>query len=278
MKTKKTVLSILLVVLILGAGVSLFKVIQIYSEYSRGKAEYESLEEYASVESTVEENAVNESQEVESEPVQEEPKEPSKIQVRLDIDTATLKEINPDFIGWLYYEPAEINYPVVRDRGDDYYEHYSFEQEKNSSGAIFLDYVCKPNFTAFNSVVYGHNMNNGTMFGSLNELLKDTTLIEEDPYFYIFTDKEILMYEIFAGYYASAKSDTYKIQIDYTMEDKKAYLEYIDGVAQYRNEEALNLDTLNEETMICTLSTCHGLHSGNRTVIHGVLIEREQRD
>lgn len=286
MKTKKTVLIILLAVFILGAGVSLFKVIQIYGEYSRGRAEYESLEEYASVKGNDETDASDETVNTEADNLQdtasssedEEPKEPSKIQVRLDIDTETLKEINPDFIGWLYYEPAEINYPVVRDRGDDYYEHHSFEQEENSSGAIFLDYVCKPNFTAFNSVIYGHNMKNGAMFGMLNELLKDPTLIDENPYFYVYTDKEILMYEIFAGYYTSAKSDTYGIQIDYTMEDKQAYLEYIDGIAQYRNEDVLNLNTLNDETMICTLSTCHGFHSGNRTVLHGVLIEREQRD
>lgn len=278
-KTIRIILTIVFVAFIIAAGISTYKVISIYREYAKGVNEYDALEEY--VEVTEEIETPNEPEEVktvsEETPAPEAAKE-SKIKINLDIDTQSLKDINPDFIGWIYYEPLEISYPIVMDRGDEYYEHYSFEQERSASGAIFLDYVCKPNFTAFNSIVYGHNMKNGTMFGSLNELLKDTSTIEENPYFYIFTDKEIFMYQIFAGYYASAKSNTYvMLQIDYSMEDKQKYLEYIDSVAEYRNEDALSMASLDDDTMLCTLSTCHGVNSGNRTVIHGVLVAREAR-
>lgn len=267
-KRNKAPLIVILVIMLVGVGVSLFGLIRTFSGYAKDRAAYEELENQVSI---IEESAQTEGEEDKAQEVVEE----SKIKVRLNMNYEELKDINPDYMGWIYYEPLEISYPVVMDRGDGFYENHAFDTSSNSAGAIFADYLCKPNLTSFNTIIYGHNMRDNSMFGALNNLIKDETIIESDPYFYIYTEKEALMYQIFAAYYAPMNSKTYDIKLDYSTNERKEYIEYIDGVAEYRNQKTLSVDTLDEDTRICTLSTCHGLRSGNRTIIHGVLIARE---
>lgn len=277
-KTLRTILKILLVVLLIGAGVSVGGIVYTMNQYSSSIKEYENLEQYVTVDNDVkvEEPVIEEAEPEEVQEEEAEPEKPSMIRVDFDMDVAALKAKNSDFIGWLYYEPLELSYPIVKGKGDDYYEHYSFEQEKNVAGAIFLDYLSKPNLESFNSIVYGHNMRNGTMFGSLNELITDPGIIEADPYFYIFTEKEAFMYQIVSAYYTPVGSDTYEIDLDYTLEDMERYVKYMESVSLFKSEEFFDQE-VTEDMKICTLSTCHGLHSTSRTVVHGVLIAREER-
>lgn len=250
-------------VLIAVSGVNIYLLSR---EYQAGINEYKDLEQYATVEEAPEAEKVIE--EVTKESVKEEKE--SQIPVSIALNHTYLKSINEDFKGWLYYEPLELSYPVVRGDDNDYYTHYTFEKEKNNSGAIFMDFLNKPDFSDYNTIVYGHNMRNGTMFGSLKKLLNDTEMIEEDPYFYVFTEDKSYMYEIFAVYITRADSQTYDL-ID-TAEDQEEYLEYIEKTATWLSDKEVT-----GEDKVVTLSTCHGLHSNNRTVVHGVLIVEEDR-
>ncbi len=235
-------------------------------EYRAGINEYRDLEQYVEV---VEEPesvpSAEEGEEADQEEIQE-----SVIPVSLEIDFDKLKEINGDFVGWLYYAPLDLSYPIVRGDDNDYYTHYTFENENNSSGAIFMDFLNRPNMDNYNTIIYGHNMRNGTMFGSLKKLLNDASIIEEDPYFYIFTEDQAFMYEIASVYITNSESATYNL-IE-TEEDQQEYIEYIQEVSTwFWDKEIASSDK------IVTLSTCHGLHSTNRTVVHGVLIAAEDR-
>ncbi len=198
------------------------------------------------------------------------------IPVSIDVDFDSLKSINKDFIGWIVYDPIELSYPVVKDKGDDFYEHYSFDLEKNLAGAIFLDYICKPDLSGFNSIIYGHNMRNGTMFGSLKKVIQDQSLIEHDPYFYIFTEDEAYMYRIVCTYLTTQNSKTYELNFDYELSDMQAYVDYMKEVGQYK-DEAFFSEPVTEDLRLVTLSTCHGLHSKERTVVHGVLVAQQKR-
>jgi len=251
------------VVLIVVASVNIFILAR---EYRAGINEYRDLEQYVEVvEETESTSQADEGEQAE----QQETKE-SVIPVSLEIDFDQLKEINGDLVGWLYYEPLDISYPIVRGDDNDYYTHYTFENEKNSSGAIFMDFLNKPNMDNYNTIIYGHNMRNGTMFGSLKKLLNDDSIIEEDPYFYIFTEDQAFMYEIASVYITTSESDTYNL-IE-TQEDQQDYINYILEVSTWLwDKEIASSDK------IVTLSTCHGLHSTNRTVVHGVLIASEDR-
>jgi len=280
MSKEKTrlILKITLGILVSVAIVSGIAAGSILYQYSHSINQYQKLETYVKVDNPLssEVSTVEKIPEAELDEKVEEAKPVSQINIDFDMDYASLKEINDDLMGWIYYEPIELSYPVVMDKGDDYYEHYSFENERNVAGAIFVDYLCREDFNSFNTVIYGHNMRNGSMFGSLNKLIDDQSIITENPYFYIFTENEAMKYEIVAAYYSQASSRTYHLALDYTLDEMKEYVEYIDSVAKYKNEDFFSKE-ITEDTKLCTLSTCHGVNSTSRTVIQGVLVAREPR-
>jgi sortase B len=262
---KNRIWQIVLIVSLALAVVSGINVFKLSREYQEGINTYASLEQYVSIEEEPEtEVAEKQEQTGEEETVQ------SVIPISLDVQYEELKEINSDFTGWLYYEPLEISYPITRGNDNEYYTEYTFENVKNSSGGIFMDFLNRKDYSDYNTIIYGHNMRNGTMFGSLKKLLNDESIITENPYFYIFTEDKAYMYEIFAVYITTADSATYDLVN--SEEDQSDYLAYIQQTAAYLSDKEVTASD-----RIVTLSTCHGLHSNNRTVVHGVLIAEEDR-
>ncbi len=83
--------------------------------------------------------------------------------------SAGLKEMNPDYVFWLQIPNTEIDYPVVQ-RDNDYYLKRDFFGEKNKHGTIFLDERCDVQGDFL--LIHGHNMKDGTMFGSLRDFKK----------------------------------------------------------------------------------------------------------
>ena len=275
---KNQILKIVLATSLLLMVVAITNIVLLSRDYQKGINTYADLEQYA----TVTEDSVQAAQEIKdtadsenTEEVVEEITEEPQIAVDLDIDYDALTKINSDFVGWIYYAPLELSYPIVRGIDNDYYTHYTFENVKNSSGAIFMDFLNKPDFSHFNTIIYGHNMRNGTMFGSLKKLLNDPSIIEEDPYIYIFTKDKVMMYEICAAYITNASSHTY--DLTQTVEEQADYVDYIRDAATYYRDDTMLKESLTEDTKLITLSTCHGLHTSNRTVIHGVLIASKDR-
>lgn len=262
---RKNIYRIILAISLIVMIVAVVNIVILSREYQAGINEYKALEQYVEVVDNM-----KPIQKEETEDVQEEAVKESVIPVSLQIDYAQLKTINEDFVGWIYYEPLELSYPIVRGNDNEHYTHYTFENESNSSGAIFMDFLNRPNFEDFNTIIYGHNMRNGTMFGSLKKLLNDNSIIEENPYFYIFTEDRAFMYEIASVYITNSESATYDL-IE-TEEDQSNYIEYIKGVSTWSWDKEIV-----PQDKIVTLSTCHGLHSTNRTVVHGVLIAAEDR-
>ena len=253
---------IVLIVSLAAVVISGINVFRLSREYQKGINEYQQLESYASVK----EEAPVQEESTEAEETEEE----SLIPVSVDIQYDELKKINEDFAGWLYYEPLDISYPIVRGNDNDYYTHYTFEGEKNSSGAIFMDFLNKTDYSDYNTIVYGHNMRNGTMFGSLKKMLNDFSIQEENPNFYVFTEDKAYMYEIFAVYLTQADSRTYDLIRN--EEEQQGFLDYVDETATWRSDKVVSAFD-----KVMTLSTCHGLHSNNRTIILGVLVASEDR-
>lgn len=231
-------------------GVSAWKLIAIYSEYGRGEAEYHNLQ--AAI--ITREKGISGNKEAEP---------------FLQIDFAKLSGINKDVIGWISYAPLAISHPVVQGTDNEYYTHYTFEKEKNSMASIFVDCNNAPDFTDYNTIIYGHNMKNGTMFGSLKKMAQNLELCRENPNIIIYREDGIYTYKILAFYYTDANSSTYDL-----CTDEKQYQEYqkmIQSKAVYYNEELEN--EMNTEEPMITLSTCSGSHSTNRLVVHALLQE-----
>lgn len=88
-------------------------------------------------------------------------------------DIEKLYDINPDFAGILSIPSLGLTYPVVQGTDNEKYLHYTFEGRKNPAGCLFMDHKNNRSFTDDNTVVYGHNMKDGSMFGSLKRFIKE---------------------------------------------------------------------------------------------------------
>ena len=178
-KKKKTVgdhiLTIVLIVAICIFRYAAFNLYHIYTEYKKGTDEYNSISEMA-----VTERDPDQVEEI------DQPDEQPVAPVSIDFDS--LRSINEDVIGWIYVEALDgVSYPVVKGTDNDQYLHLTYEKNYNFAGTIFIDYENKADFSDCNTLVYGHNMKNGTMFGQLKNFSKDDSAYNKSKYFWIFT-------------------------------------------------------------------------------------------
>ncbi|MCI7812094.1 MAG: class B sortase [Lachnospiraceae bacterium] len=191
----------------------------------------------------------------------------AKVKKRVDFEE--LQKINPEIIGWLYVEAIDsINYPITQTEDNAYYLSHTFKKTDNIAGSIFLDCDTKPNFTETNSVIYGHNMKNGSMFGKLNLFYKEETY-EESKYFWIYTPDLYYKYEIFSCVEVGAISKTYQRQFE-SDRDFEDYLETM------KENSIIKTDTkVTASDKIVTLSTCTA-SSDVRFVVQGKLVRAYQ--
>lgn len=187
----------------------------------------------------------------------------------LSIDMDMLKEMNGDFRGWIYFPAVEVSYPVVQGEDNDYYLKHSFEDEKSNSGCIFMDCGASPDWSDRNTFVFGHNMRNGSMFGTFKKLVDDPSLLDANPRFYIYTEDEVYTYEIFSYYMTKSDSNRYMV-----FSSDENYDQYTSWAVENSNQ-AFDVD-LSERPNIVSLSTCYGsAGTSRRVLIHGVLTAAE---
>lgn len=187
----------------------------------------------------------------------------------LSIDFKELKNINESLACVLYVPALDMTYPVVYSKDNDDYLHKTFEGKYNFAGCIFYDYLSERGFKGYNTFIFGHNMKNGSMFGTLKKLNSEPGLAAENPYFYIYTDGQVRKYEIFSFYQTISSSKTYD---DILSEED--YDAYIDRALKNSNfTDYIGDIDFGERPGIVTLSTCSGRSGGNeRFVVHGALI------
>ena len=128
-----------------------YKIYDDQKEYQVAKNEYEELENIAVSYPLVEDEAA-----ITDYPL-------------LQIDFDRLKSINDDVVAWIYFPALDISYPVVHENEIDEYLYVTFDGTSNKSGSIFEDVLSDPEFRGMHDIVFGHNMKNGTMFGSLDK-------------------------------------------------------------------------------------------------------------
>ena len=197
-----------------------------------------------------------------------------------NIDVEGLLGANPDFVCWLYYPDGKIDLPVVKEREDDIngYLHRTFEGKKNTAGCVFMPYDASSDFKDLNTFLYGHNMANGSMFGSLKYLKRDSETNFKDPYFYIWTkDRERMLYRVVSMYVVDYRSEMYSVPV--TLEGYVDYLAKalelgsVEGYVPFTQEET---DAMGHAKPLVTLSVCFGrAGTSNRLLITGVELLRE---
>ena len=182
------------------------------------------------------------------------------------IDFTALKEINSDTIGWLKVKGTNIEYVVVKGNDNDYYLHHNFEKQKNNAGWILADYRNKFDYTDYNTVIYGHNMKNASMFGTLKNILKEEWYNnEENRHIVLVTEKGTFIYEVFSVY--EEKASDYPIQTGFSSDNE--YLKFLNTVKD-KSIKDFNVE-LSVEKCIITLSTC-GNDNRNRVILHAIKV------
>lgn len=178
----------------------------------------------------------------------------------LTIDFEALLAENPDTVAWIDFPGQDVSYPIVQSEDNSHYLEYSFEGIKSAYGAIFLDYRNQGLMNDGNTVIYGHNMKNGSMFSFLKKY-REQDYYEKYPYFDIYTPGQAYRCEIIACARLKVETWHYRVQLR-SSEVRQAYIDLICGEADYEIpfEPALGAP-------LVLLSTCSGSDHDYRFVI-----------
>ena len=180
------------------------------------------------------------------------------------MDFAALREVNPDILGWILIPNTRVSYPFLQGTDNDYYLRRTWRKGSSAVGAIFVEAGNSGDLTDFNTIIYGHNMNNGSMFGSLKKY-KSQDYFRQHPYIYLTTDAGSARYEIFAAYEAATDSETYRLGFG-SESAKQAFLDDCAGRSVIDTGV-----TPQVWDRIITLSTCTGRGHETRWVVQARL-------
>ena len=257
MKIKRIICTILILIFASGIVIGAIQLYKQHREYSEGEDSYTDLDHYVKL--------------------PEEPKEPSPSPTDETesggrewpvVDFASLQEINPDIVGWIYIEGTGINYPVVQGRDNQYYLKHLFSGEWNGSGCIFLDSRNRLDFSDRHSIIYGHHMKNGAMFSGLTEYKKQE-YYNEHPIALLLTPDKNYEIEIFGGYVSSVQDKAWEVAFP----SDSDFTEWLDKA---RERSCFTSEITQAVTdQILTFSTCSYEFNNARFVLLGVLRPEE---
>jgi len=156
--------------------------------------------------------------------------------------------INEDIVGWIRLPNSRIDYPIVQGIDNNFYVYHDIQRSSSSAGTIFIDRRNNENFTDFNTVIYGHNMINGSKFADL-ESFSDIGYFHNNPTGSLFLIDATYILEIFA--YLRVERDDRIIYGSKSYENFQEFIDYVRAVAtNYRDVQ------LSGEDRFVTLSTC----------------------
>lgn len=182
----------------------------------------------------------------------------------ISVDIAGLKQINPEVVGWIFFEDGAISYPVLQASDNDKYLYTTYDGQYAKAGSIFVEATHKGDFSETHTLIYGHNMKNLSMFSRLKYYKMKSGHYEGREYFQIHKGDEILRYQIFAYKDVGVDSFVYR---EYFTSARDLSLRMLEG--SMINPQ-LNIE---DDDKIITLSTCTS-DDDRRFVVSAVLIER----
>lgn len=211
-------------------------------DYSKAKETYESLGNY-----------------VELVTVQSEGSLQTEDTAMYQIDWNALKEINPDVVGWIIIPGTGIDYPIVQALDNATYLRTSFDGTQNLCGTIFMDCRNFSDFSDANTILYGHNMRDGSMFAILNDYMENPDLFYNNNELWILTQQWQRKYHIISAHLTTDGSESYTYQF--------AEGGYERHVAREMEASIYQGETYSTTLPMLTLSTCHGSGSKERAVL-----------
>lgn len=191
--------------------------------------------------------------------------EKTEVTLNITVNFEELKKKNQNIVAWIYSENTPINYPIVQGKDNQEYLYKLINGKSNKAGTLFIDYRNAKDLTDDNTIIYGHNMKNGTMFGTLDNYKKQS-YYEEHKEMYLFTEEKSYKIELFAGYTLPANSKIYNVSA------ASNSIEETIKTAKEKSTFKTNLEP-NKEEKIIILSTCTYDYDRARYIVMGVLRE-----
>ncbi|MDO5123799.1 MAG: class B sortase [Eubacteriales bacterium] len=195
--------------------------------------------------------------------------------VQNPIDFQELRSLNSDLYAWIEIPDTNINYPVAQSSNEDdnYYLHHNYLGNYEFAGTIYSQRHNSKYFRDPVTVLYGHNMLNGSMFADLHKF-SDEDFFKEHDTMYIYTDGHIFTYKIFAAF----EYDDRHILNSFDFADKSIFESYLNDCL---NPHSLNANvregvTLTTDDCILVLSTCTNYNSNLRYLVQGVLTDDQR--
>ena len=185
------------------------------------------------------------------------------------VDFAGMWKTNKDVYAWITIPGTVIDYPILQHPTDNtYYLNYNIDGSHGYPGCIYTENLNSKDFMDNNTVIYGHNMKNGTMFANLHKF-EDSTFFEEHSKVYIYTTEKELNYTIFAAYIYDDRHLLYS----FDFANKDIYAAYLEDIQNMRSMNALIREDIKvtAEDKIITLVTCIGNQPSKRLLVQAVL-------
>ena len=197
---------------------------------------------------------------------EEEPDPDPNLVLLAAIHMDELRQINPDVLGWVTIPNTIISYPVLQTDNNEYYLNHTWQRESSIVGAVFMECRSSAELTDFNTIIYGHNMRDKSMFGTMSDYLEQEHW-KAHPSVYLLCGNGAYRYDIFAAFEADVEGPVYQ-KLNMDAEERGAFI-----------AECLEMSEIDTglvptaDDQILTLSTCTGRGYANRWAVLAVLAE-----
>lgn len=186
-------------------------------------------------------------------------------------DFDALLQVNSSAVGWIKQENI-ISYPIIQGMDNTYYLSHNAAHQSNKSGAIFVDYRVEGGLDARNCIIYGHDMLNNSMFGSLIKYGNES-YYQSHKTFDIYVGHDLYRYYVFAAYETDEVGYTYTYNFN-SDEEFQAYIDDCMGRRLYGTDIGTNV-SVNDK--IITLSTCTRHDDSKRFIVQLVRGEKVEQ-
>ena len=179
-----------------------------------------------------------------------------------------LQAVNPDVYAWITVPGTDIDYPILQHASDNsYYLMHNIDGSYGYPGCIYTENMNSKDFTDNNTVIYGHNMKNLSMFGKLKHYNRDENYYDSHQYFQILVDGKKYRYQIFSYETVSDDSDEYTVGF----EPDETFGKFVQRMAASSMKDTGIVPTKDDK--VVTLSTCSTSGETYRFVVHGVRVD-----
>lgn len=186
----------------------------------------------------------------------------------VSVDFNSIWQLNKDVVAYIYVENTDILYPLAQGADDDEYLRTALDGSHATAGTIFLEAANSSDFSDSHSVVFGHNMRNLSMFGTLKYYKTEEVYLKDGhEYFQIITSKAKYRYQIFS--YFDTEGGSWVYSVPYS--DTEEFSDYIAKLKSSSYQDIEMSSEVSSSDHIVTLSTCSS--GDKRFTIHGVRVE-----